>query len=70
MITPGIYLMLIYFLAMLVDGDWIMIYTWKFESYLIMDNIKVVTLIYIWVDWLRHLGNPVMPTLENSGVPM
>ena len=46
--------------AMLVDVDWIVIHTWKFESYLIMDNIKVATLIYIWVDWLRHLGNPVL----------
>ena len=60
MITPGIYVMLIYCLAMLVDGDWIVIYTWKFESDFIMDNIKVATLIYIWVDWLRHLGNPVL----------
>ena len=48
-------------LAMLVEGDWIVIYTWKFESYLMMDNIKVATLIYIWVDWLRHIGNPVLP---------
>ena len=68
MITPGIYVMLIYCLAMLVDGDWIVIHTWKFESYLIMDNIKVATLIYIWVDWLRHLGNPVLPVFGNPGV--
>ena len=50
--------MLIYCLAMLVDGDWIMIRTWKFESYLIMENIKVATLIYIWVDWLQAPGEP------------
>ena len=62
--------MLCYFLAMLVDGDWIIIHTWKFGSYLIMDNIKVATLIYIWVDWLRHLGYPVLPILGNPGVPM
>ena len=51
---------------MLVDEDWIVIYTWKFESYLIMDNIKVATLIYIWVDWLRHLGSPVLPVFGKS----
>ena len=68
--TLGIYVMLIYCLAMLVDGDWIVIHTWKFESYLIMDNIKVATLIYIWVDWLRHLGNPVLLVLRNPGVPV
>ena len=54
---------------MLVDGDWIVIHTWKFESYLIMDNIKVATLIYIWVDWLRHLGNPVLSVLEIPEYP-
>ena len=62
--------MLIYFLATLVDGDWIVIHTWKFESYLIMDNIKVATLTYLLVDWLRHLGNPVGPVLGNLGVPV
>ena len=62
--------MLIYCLAMLVDGDWIVIYTWKFKSYLIMDNIKVATLIHIWVDWLRYLGNPVLPIFGNPGVTM
>ena len=61
MITPGIYVLLIYCLAMLVDGDWIVIHTWKLRVILIMDNIKVATLIYIWLDWLRHLGNPVLP---------
>ena len=55
-----------YCLAMLVDGAWVVIFTWKFESYLIMDNIKVATLIYIWVDWLRHLGNPVLPVFGKS----
>ena len=55
---------------MLVDGDWIVIHTWKFVSYVIMDNIKVATLIYIWVDWLRHLGNPVLPVFGNPGVPV
>ena len=40
------------------------------ESYLIMNNNKVATLIYIWVDWLRHLGNPVLPVLGNPGVPV
>ena len=40
------------------------------ESYLIMNNNKVATLIYIWVDWLRHLGNPVLPVSGNPGVPM
>ena len=49
-----------------VDGDWIVIHTWKFESYLNMDNIKVATLIYIWLDWLRHLGNPVLPIFGKS----
>ena len=43
---------------MLVDGDSIVIHTWKFESYLIMDNIKVATLIYIWVDSLQAPGEP------------
>ena len=70
LITLGIYVMCNYYLAMLVDGDWIMIHTWKVESYLIMDNIKVATLKYIWVDWLRHLGNPVLPGFGNPGVPM
>ena len=37
---------------------------------LINGQLKVATLIYIWVDWLRHLGNPVMPILENLGVPV
>ena len=55
---------------MLGDGDWIVIYTWKFESYLIVDNNKVATLIYIWLDWLRHLGNPVVHVFGNPGVPM
>ena len=59
-----------YCLGMLVDRDWIVIDTWKLESYLIMDNIKVATLIYIWVDWLRHLGNPVLHVLGNPGVPV
>ena len=70
MITPGIYVMLYYCLAMHVDGDWIVIHTLKFESYLSMDNIKVATLIYIWVDWLRHLGNPVLPISGNPRVPV
>ena len=70
LITPGIYVMLIYCLAMLIDGGWIMIYTWKFESYLTMDNNKVATSIYIWVDWLRNLGNPVLPGFGNPGVPV
>ena len=55
---------------MVVDGDWIVIHTWKFESYLIMDTIKVATLIYIWVDWLRHLGNLVLLVFGNPGVPV
>ena len=45
--TPGINIMLIYCLAMLVDEGWIVIHTWEFESYLVMDNIKVATLIHI-----------------------
>ena len=72
--------MLIYCLAMLVDGDWIVIHTWKFESYLIMDNVKVETLIYISVDWLQAPGEPndayfgksrstsvILPTVRHPG---
>ena len=42
----------------------------SYESYLILDNIKVATLIHIWVDWLGQLENLVLAHLGNPGVPM
>ena len=37
---------------------------------LINGLFKVATLIYIWVDWLRHLGNLVLLVFGNPGVPV
>ena len=67
MITPGIYVMLYYCLAMLVDGDWIMIHM-EVMRVLSLGYLKVATLIHIWEDWLGHLGNPVLSMKRNLGV--
>ena len=58
---PGNIHYVIYCLAMLVDGDWIMIHTSNLIVILIMVQLKVATLIHIWVDCLfGHLENPVL----------
>ena len=63
--------------AMLVDVDWVWVYSMTYcEIVYLMDQLKVATLIHIWVDWLRApgessvvLGYPGGPVWSSYGSP-
>ena len=60
--------MLLYCLAMLVDGDWY-VRIMQVVTDTNQGKLKVATLIQIWVDWLRHLEYPVLSVLEIPKYP-